>query len=148
MRTFESPSLFVTTETGSPGNALSVCSVPEDEVSAKTWLLAADSVSPMIERWLGPQPRTQLTVLDLPDPEDIPRNATLLVIPVRNAPPDRLSSVLSHSMTHAWMAPNPYWLNEGGRTFIEPVRIGRHPRVRHGVAGPTRADQAEHCARE
>jgi hypothetical protein len=73
----------------------------------------------MIERWLGPQPRTQLTVLDLPDPEDVPwESGPLLVIPVRNATPDRLSSVLSHSLTHAWMAPNPYWLNEGAANFM------------------------------
>ena len=73
----------------------------------------------MIERWLGPDPRTQLTVLDLPDPEDVPwESGPLLVIPVRNGPPDQLSSVLSHSMTHAWMAPTPYWLNEGAANFM------------------------------
>ena len=34
------------------------------------------------------------------------------------ARPDQLSSVLSHSMTHAWMAPSPYWLNEGTANFM------------------------------
>ena len=38
----------------------------------KTWLSAAGDVTPFLERWLGPQPRTQLTLLDLPDPEDAP----------------------------------------------------------------------------
>ncbi len=119
MLTFESPSLFVTTEPAHQGTHLTVYTIPEDEVSSKTWLASADSVSPMIERWLGPQPRTQLTVLDLPDPEDVPwESGPLLVIPVRNATPDRLSSVLSHSLTHAWMAPNPYWLNEGAANFM------------------------------
>lgn len=117
--TFESPSIFVTTEAAHQGTHLAVYSIPEDEVAAKTWLSAADNVSPMIERWLGPRPRTQLTVLDLPDPEDVPwESGPLLVIPVRNAQPDRLSSVLSHSMTHAWMVPTPYWLNEGTANFM------------------------------
>jgi hypothetical protein len=117
--TFESPSLFVTTEAAQQGTHLTVYSIPEDEAAAKTWLSAADNVSPMIERWLGPQPRTQLTVLDLPDSEDVPwESGPLLVIPVRNGPPDQLSAVLSHSMTHAWMAPSPYWLNEGAANFM------------------------------
>lgn len=116
---FESPSLFVTTEAAQRGTHLTVYTVPEDEASAKIWLPAAANVSPMIERWLGPDPRTQLTVLDLPDPEDVPwESGPLLVISVRDAPPDQLSSVLSHAMTHAWMAPSPYWLNEGTANFM------------------------------
>jgi hypothetical protein len=116
---FESPSLFVTTETAQQGTHLTVYTVSEDEASAKIWLSAAANVSPMIERWLGPDPRTQFTVLDLPDPEDVPwESGPLLVIPVRDAPPDQLSSVLSHAMTHAWMAPSPYWLNEGTANFM------------------------------
>ncbi len=116
---FESPSLFVTTEAAHQGTHLTVYSVPEDEASAKIWLSAAADVSPMIERWLGPDPRTQLTVLDLPDPEDVPwESGPLLAIPVRDGPPDQLASVLSHAMTHAWMAPGPYWLNEGAANFM------------------------------
>lgn len=116
---FESPSLFITTEAAQQGTHLAVYSIPEDEAAAKSWLAAAANVSPMIERWLGPDPRTQLTVLDLPDPDDIPwESGPLLVIPVRDAPPDLLSSVLSHAMTHAWMAPSPYWLNEGAANFM------------------------------
>lgn len=116
---FESPSLFVTTEAAHPGTHLTVYSVPEDESAAKSWIAVAANLSPMIERWLGPDPRTQLTVLDLPDPDDIPwESGPFLAIPVRDGPPDQLSSVLSHSMTHAWMAPSPYWLNEGAANFM------------------------------
>ncbi|MGA7242828.1 MAG: hypothetical protein WBX19_06580 [Terracidiphilus sp.] len=116
---FESPSLFVTTETAHPGTHLTAYTVPEDESAVKSWLTAETSVSGLIERWLGPNPRTQLTVLDLPDPEDLPwESGPLLAIPVRDAPPDQLSSVLSHALTHAWMAPNPYWLDEGTANFM------------------------------
>ncbi|MGA8085851.1 MAG: hypothetical protein WCA10_01005 [Terracidiphilus sp.] len=119
MLTFESPSLFVAAETAHPGTHLTVYTVPEDEPAAQNWLTAATTVSPMIERWLGPTPRTQLTVLDLPDPEDVPwESGPLLAIPVRGGPSDQLSSVLAHAMTHAWMAPNPYWLNEGTANFM------------------------------
>ncbi|MGA8742438.1 MAG: hypothetical protein WB561_14730 [Terracidiphilus sp.] len=116
---FESPSLFVATQTAHPGAHLTAYTIPEDESAVKSWLTAATGVSGMIERWLGPNSRTQLTVLDLPDPEDVPwESGPLLVIPVRDGPPDELSSVLSHALTHAWMAPNPYWLNEGTANFM------------------------------
>ena len=117
--TFESPSLFVAPETAHPGPHLTVYTSPEDETAAQTWLSAATTVSPMIERWLGPTPRTQLTILDLPDPEDAPwESGPLLAIPVHDGPPDQLASVLAHAMTHTWMARNPYWLNEGTANFM------------------------------
>ncbi|HMG88020.1 MAG TPA: hypothetical protein VK574_19975 [Terracidiphilus sp.] len=116
---FESPSLFVATEAAHAGTHLNVYTIPEDEQSVQNWLTTATNVSPMIERWLGPNPRTQLTVLDLPDTEDVPwESGPLLAIPLRGGPSDQLSSVLAHAMTHAWMAPNPYWLNEGTANFM------------------------------
>ena len=117
--TFESPSLFVAAEASHTGTHLTVYTSPEDEPAAQNWLTAATNVSPMIERWLGPTPRTPLTVLDLPDPEDVPwESGPLLAIPLSGASPPQLGSVLAHAMTHAWMAPNPYWLNEGAANFM------------------------------
>jgi len=116
---FESPSLFVATRIAHPGPHLTAYAISEDESAVKNWLAAATSVAPMIERWLGHDPRTQLTVLDLPDPEDVPwESGPLLVIPIRDAPPNQLEAVLSHALTHAWMAPEPYWLNEGTANFM------------------------------
>jgi hypothetical protein len=116
---FESPSLFVATRAAHAGNHLNVYASPEDDAAAKSWIGAATSVSPMIERWLGSDSRTQLTVLDLPDPDDVPWEAgPLLAIPVRDGAPEQIEAVLSHAMTHAWMAPMPYWLNEGAANFM------------------------------
>jgi hypothetical protein len=116
---FESPSLFVAVRTPHPGPHLTAYTIPDNESAVKNWLAAATDVVPMIERWLGPDSRTQLTVLDLPDPDDVPwESGPLLVIPVRDAPPDQLAAVLSHALTHAWMAPSPYWLNEGTANFM------------------------------
>jgi len=116
---FESPSLFVTTQTAHAGSHLTAYSLPADEPALKTWLVAAENVAPMIERWLGPDAPAQLIILDLPDPEDNPwESGTLLAIPVRDGPPDQIESVLSHSLTHAWMTPNPFWLDEGTANFM------------------------------
>jgi hypothetical protein len=117
--TFESPSLFVAAEAAHPGTHLTVYNVPEDEQSVQSWLTTAADVSPMIERWLGATPRTQLTVLDLPDPDDLPwESGPLLAIPLRGAAPEGIATVLAHALTHAWMAPRPYWLNEGTANFM------------------------------
>ncbi len=117
--TFESPSLFVAAEAAHAGTHLTVYAVPDDEQAVQNWLTTATNVAPMIERWLGPTPRTQLTVLDLPDPDDLPwESGPLLAIPLRGGPSDQLSTVLAHALTHAWMAPNPYWLNEGTANFM------------------------------
>ncbi len=116
---FESPSLFVAVRTAHPGTNLTAFTAPEDEVAVKTWLTAASDVSPSIERWLGSQPRTQLTLLDLPDPDDVPWEAgSLLVVSLRASAPEQLSGVLAHSLTHAWMSPTPFWLNEGAANFM------------------------------
>ena len=116
---FESPSLFVTTESPHAGAHMTAYAVAADESAVKTWLTAATNVSPMIERWLGEKPPGQLTILDLPDPEDTAwESGPLLVIPVRDGPPDQIASVLSHSLTHAWMSPAPFWLDEGTANFM------------------------------
>jgi hypothetical protein len=117
--TFESPSLFIAAQVPHPGPHLTLYTNPEDDPAANNWLTAATNVSPMIERWLGTSARTQLTVIDLPDAEDAPwESGALLTIPLRGSSPDRLAPVLAHAMTHAWMAPNPYWLNEGSANFM------------------------------
>lgn len=116
---FESPSLFVATENAHPGSHLTAYTVPADESAVTGWLAASANVAPMIERWLGPDPRSQLIILDLPDPDDNPwESGTLLAIPVRDGPADQIASVLSHSLTHAWMSPTPFWLNEGTANFM------------------------------
>lgn len=119
---FESPSLFVTTGAAHAGAHTTVYAGPEEEVATQSWLAASKAVSPMIERWLGAKAHTELMVVDLPDPDDVPwESGTLLAIPVRDGRADQMQSILAHSLTHAWMAPNPYWLNEGAANFMGAV---------------------------
>jgi hypothetical protein len=105
---FESPSLFVTTQAAHAGSHLTAYAIPADEPAIKNWLASAETVSPMIERWL-----------DLPDPDHKPwESGTLLVIPLSSAPAEQLASVLAHSLTHAWMSSAPFWLDEGTANFM------------------------------
>jgi hypothetical protein len=144
---FESPSLFVAIRAPHPGPNLTAWTLPEDNVSVVFWTTAATAVTPFLEGWLGKQPRSPLTLLDLPDPEDAPfETGALLAAPLREpgtrTKPGALDSVLVHALTHAWLsAPNspalpnspltpnsplapsspsppPAWLNEGVAQFM------------------------------
>ena len=116
---FESPSMFVTTQTAHSGTHMTAYTSSDDATAVKNWLAAAANVSPMIERWLGENPASQVTIVDLPAPDDTPwESGALLAIPVRDGPPDQIASVLSHSLTHAWMSPAPFWLDEGTANFM------------------------------
>jgi hypothetical protein len=103
---FEAPSLFVATRTPHSGPNLTAFALPEDNVSVTFWTAAATAVTPFIVRWLGPQPRSQLTLLDLPDPDDAPfETGSLLAAPLRepHSKTTALNGVLVHALTHAWI---------------------------------------------
>ena len=122
---FETPSLFLAIRTAHPGDNLTAYTLPEDEVSVDFFTAAATAVKPFIEDWLGPKPRTPLTLLDLPDTQDAPfETGALLAIPLHDAPADQLQGALVHSLTRAWLTPSdgsqppPAWLDEGAASFM------------------------------
>jgi hypothetical protein len=127
---FEAPSLFVAARTPHPGPNLTAWTLPEDNVAVEFWTTAANAVTPFLKGWLGLQPRSQLTLLDLPDLEDAPfETGALLAAPLRepHSNPNALNGVLVHALTHAWLlAPNspqppPAWLNEGVAQFLSTL---------------------------
>ncbi len=95
---FVAPSLFVAARTAHPADApagttpnVIALTTPDSEVSVTAWLDAASTVTPFVQRWLGPRPRTPLTLLDLPDPDDAPwESGPLLVTSLKEGPADRL----------------------------------------------------------
>jgi hypothetical protein len=136
---FEAPSLFVAIRALHPATNLTAWALPEDTVAVQFWTTAADAVTPFLQGWLGEKPGTQLTLLDLPDPEDAPfETGALLAAPLRepgpNAIPGALNGVLVHALAHAWILqpsssqPLPAWLNEGVAHFMGTLWVER----RHG----------------
>ena len=153
---FESPSLFVAIRTPHPGANLTAWTLPEDELSQQFWTTAATAVTPFLQGWLGQQPRSQLTLLDLPDPEDAPfETGPLLAIPLREAAPltnlqanpGSLNGILVHALTHAWLQPPtaqqppPAWLNEGIASFMGTLWVEKQ-RGREVALGALEADRA------
>ena len=120
---FEAPSLFAAVRSEHHATNTTIWTLPADnapsEVVVDEWSSAASTVTPFLQGWLGQAPRSQLTILDPPDPEDAPfETGPLLVTPIRQATPEQLNGVMAHALTHAWMASPRAWLSEGVAHFM------------------------------
>jgi hypothetical protein len=116
---FEAPSLFIASLTPHTGVNMTVWAMPEHEQAVQAWSAAAATVTPFLQGWLGQRPRSQLTILDLPDALDASfETGALLVTPVREAGPELLDGILAHALTHAWMQSPRAWLSEGVAHFM------------------------------
>jgi hypothetical protein len=116
---FEAPSLFVAVRTAHSGANTTLWTLPENEVNAQAWSAATTAVTPFLQGWLGQRPRSQLTLLDLPDAEDAPfESGALLATSIRQASPEQLDGILAHALTHAWMQSPRAWLSEGVAHFM------------------------------
>ena len=116
---FAVPSLFVAARNAHATSNAALWTLPVDEAAVESWTAAATMVTPFLEGWLGQKPRSQLTVLDLPDPDDAPfESGALLTASIHEGPPERLQDVMVHALTHAWMESACAWLSEGVAQFM------------------------------
>ncbi|HKN20572.1 MAG TPA: hypothetical protein VJX73_04095 [Terracidiphilus sp.] len=116
---FEAPSLFVAVRTEHHATNTTLWTLPDADAAVAEWASAASTVTPFLQGWLGQAPRSQLTILDLPDPEDAPfETGPLLVTAIRHATQDQLTGVMAHALTHAWMSSPRAWLSEGVAHFM------------------------------
>jgi hypothetical protein len=146
---FEAPSLFLAIRAPYAGENLTAWTLPDDQAPVKAWTAAATDVTPFLKKWLGPQPRSQLTLLDLPDPQDAPfETGTLLAAPLRETTPkadsDKLDSIMVHALAHAWMqspTPLPAWLDEGVAGFMGTLWVEKQ-RGRDAALRTLEADRA------
>lgn len=116
---FDAPSLFVAERTAHPGTNATFWVLPASDAAVPGWAESTARVTPFLQGWLGQRPRAQLTVLDLPDPEDAPfESSALLATSVRLAAPEQLDGILAHALTHAWMQSPRAWLSEGVAHFM------------------------------
>jgi hypothetical protein len=120
---FQAPSLFVAIRKPVQATDATLWTLPDDMPAVADWSAAASTVAPFLAGWLGAHPRSQLTILDLPDPEDAPyETGTLLATPIHEGTSDELDRVMAHGLTHAWLetatnAP-PAWIDEGVASFM------------------------------
>ncbi len=121
---FEAPSLFIASRTGHTATNVMLWTRPESEHNIAAWSNAAADVTPFLQGWLGVKPRSQLTILELPDDGDIPfETGAMLATPVRSATPEVLDGVMAHALTHAWVLSPRAWLSEGVAHFMGTLWI-------------------------
>jgi hypothetical protein len=100
--------------------------VPADDAAVSAWASAVSTVTRFLQGWLGQAPRSQLTILDLPDPEDAPfETGPLLVTAIHQLPDEQLTGILAHALTHAWMSSPRAWLSEGVAHFMGTLWLER-----------------------
>ena len=121
---FEAPSLFLANRTSHAVTNATLWMRPESEKNLATWANSAADVTPFLQRWLGKSPRSQLTILDLPEDGDIPfETAAMLATPIRAVAPEVLDGVLAHALTHAWVMSPRAWMSEGVAHFMGTLWI-------------------------
>ncbi|MGA2207396.1 MAG: hypothetical protein ABSG10_11770, partial [Terracidiphilus sp.] len=125
---FEAPSLFLAIRTLKQAANTTLFTLPGSESAVEGWASAAAFVTPFLQQWLGPAPRSQLTILDLPDPGDAPfETGALLVTAIRQATPEELDGVFAHALAHAFLCTStsspPAWLSEGVAHFMGTLWI-------------------------
>ncbi len=124
---FEAPSLFVAIRTANQAANTTIWTIPQNQDAqdaVPAWTAATAAVTPFLQSWLGQSPRSRLTLLDLPDPDDAPfETGALLATPIRQAAPDQLDGILAHALTHAWMQSPRAWLSEGVAHFMGTLWI-------------------------
>jgi hypothetical protein len=128
---FTAPSLFVAMRTAHPLTDATLWTTGSDDNNIENWTTAAAAVSPFVAGWLGAKPSSELTILDLPDPGDVPfETGALLGAPIRAEAEDQVENALAHTLTHAWVSGAgkmpPAWLDEGVATLMGALWIEKH----------------------
>ena len=127
---FEAPSLFVAIRKAHPGAQMTAWSQPENEVNAQAWTTEGATVTPFLEGWLGEQPLSQLTLLDLPDPDDAPfATGALLATSLAQQAAGPIDDMLVHALAQAYTCTAthsaPAWLSEGVAFFMNTLWVER-----------------------
>lgn len=124
---FAAPCLFLASWPAAPSTLLRIYARPEDQTSAQALTTAATSVLPLVSQWLGLDPKSPLTILGLPEPQDLPWQQGPLLVTGFADPPSATSSAYSSMMAdalaHTYFTSSRQWLSEGVPNFLETLWI-------------------------
>ena len=121
---FAAPSLFLANWVPSAGSGVRVYSRPENQSNAQALMTAATMAQPLVAKWLGPKAETPVTVIDLPEGQDMTwEQGPLLLTPVANQPPESYAETMSRALAHSYFQSPHEWLDEGVATFLETLWI-------------------------
>jgi hypothetical protein len=126
---FAVPSLFLVWRQPVDGDGVRVLATTEDAINAQALLTATNVVKPVVQQWLGDKPKSVLTVVGLPDPDDASaEEGGVYFTGIKGTPdPKALEDAMVHSLAHSYFQSRWEWLNEGvpqflGTLWIEQVK--------------------------
>ncbi|MFZ0662928.1 MAG: M1 family aminopeptidase [Acidobacteriaceae bacterium] len=121
---FAAPSLFLANWVPSAGSGVQIYSRSEDQSNAQALMTAASMVQPLVAKWLGPKAKTPVTVIGLPESQDMTwEQGSLLLTAVANQPPESYTQTMSRALAHAYFQSTREWLDEGVATFLQTLWI-------------------------
>jgi hypothetical protein len=121
---FKVPTLFLSTAKPQEGNGLRIYPREEHAADSQGYMNAATMVQPLVQQWLGAKPRTDLTIIDLPESEDAPfEQGSALFTALTDDAPEKLAQQLAHGLAHVYFESPREWLNEGVASFIGSLWI-------------------------
>lgn len=120
------PTLFVAVREEHLSPSLRVYSRAETSSAVQGYTTAAAMVTPLLKDWLGSNQRVPLTIVDLPEAEDVAFDAgSVLLVPLEEAAPEQYAADLLPLLTHTWFQSSRPWLNEGVVHFMDTLWIER-----------------------
>jgi hypothetical protein len=129
---FAAPSLFLLNRQKVESGELQIYVAPGDIASAQPYELAVRTVTPLAQQWLGAKSKSSLTVVGLPDAEDLAVEEGAIYLTGFKASPDPkdLQTAMVHSLAHAYFRSPRVWLDEGVAQFLGSLWVeqvdGRH----------------------
>jgi hypothetical protein len=122
---FAAPSLFLADWPPSEANkAVRIFARPEDQANVQGLMTAATMVQPILSQWLGPTAKSPLTIIDLPEQQDLTwQQGSLLVTGIADQPPESYAEMMSDALAHAAFQSPREWLNEGVPSFLDTLWI-------------------------
>ncbi len=117
---FSPLSFFVMHASHEQGQGVEIYSRVGNETSAATYESVIQQTRPMVEQWLGPQPKRPVVLVDLPNSDDLPfEERNILFLPLKaDAASDTVGPVMAHMLGHAYFLSPRVWLNEGVAQFM------------------------------
>jgi len=121
---FKVPTLFLSTARPQEGNGLRIYPRQEHAADAQAYMNAATTVQPLVQQWLGAKPKSDLTIIDLPESGDSPfEQGSALFTALTDDAPEKLAPQLAHGLAHVYFESPREWLNEGVASFIGSLWI-------------------------
>jgi hypothetical protein len=131
---FAAPSIFLADWAPSEGNGLRIYARTEDQASAQGLTTAATMVQPLVSQWLGANQKSPLTIIDLPEQNDLTwQQGSLLVAGITNQPPESYAPLVGDALAHATFQSPRQWLNEGVPSFIETLWVEHNSDRTHAL---------------